>query len=53
MTATAPQPPPPGPVKCARPGCRNTFTPRSGKRFCSRTCQSRCHAYRFALRQPA
>jgi hypothetical protein len=53
MTATAPQPPP-GPVKCARPGCRNTFTPRSGThRYCSRTCQSRCHAYRFALRQPA
>ena len=48
MTAPAPQPPK-EPVKCARPGCRNTFTPRSGKRYCSRTCQGRCHAYRFAL----
>ena len=48
MAAPVPQPPR-EPVKCARPGCRNTFTPRNGKRYCSRTCQGRCHAYRFAL----
>jgi len=38
------------PVTCARPGCRNQFTPKTGKHvYCSPLCKGRSHAYRHAL----
>jgi hypothetical protein len=47
---TAPVPPQPEPVICARPGCPATFTPRSKThKFCSDTCKSRFFAWRHVL----
>lgn len=38
------------PVKCAHPGCPNTFVPKhKDHRFCSRICKRRSHEYRFVL----
>ena len=46
MTAKAP----PGPVKCARPGCTTLFTPRhASRKYCSGKCKSTVQAYKFAL----
>ena len=51
MTAAAAAPAPPKePVKCARPGCSQVFTPyRSTHKYCSPKCKKTVMAYSFAL----
>ena len=38
------------PVKCAHPGCCNTFIPKTKVNiYCSQICKRRSHEYRFVL----